>query len=692
MSDARAKVARRGLLNELDIIAQSDVEYEDDAPEIRIGTWYWVKLDEEDKDRFRDENEEGESLWCIQHIGSNYIHFKNVYDNTWRIHFDDFLMKCRYEPDALHHIRKMQKEAREEVRLKLGEIEELSRRLGVSPRQQITGGSPNQGRAENALVPISGTENIQDYKNELVRAKEEKLPQLFKELKDLHEELASWSKADLLPLEAEAEKFGEATGAVKERIFHVELYAGLIEESVLVRKGEPAPQGTKIHLMQRRHYMDEECLLDYRAGGMDFKKIGEFDRWISKKSNFERIFPHPRCVVAFRVRRITKRYEATCLSDFIKFTQWDSWNKQTFLYVRNGERLYRLDTEIDFGERLFPYIEDFKKKDKLWADVWSGGRVTKVVTDRERSAVIQEYEENKKKHEEWCEKWVGKKVREGVPTRCKVIEFGSGKKKERRYHEGDSPWYFSGTSHHEGYKYQGLKEVNKDNVYYDDVMEYLDEQAKEYNRIVLVLQGLLDRSEVFHPHEPIRLWKPEHFQENIELVFDVDKALYSGEKPDFEAYRARLNASLKKGSHTVGQRDFWLKKEAEKENERQAQDWRIKDPIRYKKFEPFGNPGPSEIAEVVRYMPRAKKCGFEWERDRLTYNDSYWDERKSNKIRCTLTVPNDRLLNVDAYQTGDYKQFFEDPRTREEYLKWAPLLLAAEDFKAGNKKGKKDER
>lgn len=44
-----------------------------------------------------------------------------------------------------------------------------------------------------------------------------------------------------------------------------------------------------------------------------------------------------------------------------------------------------------------------------------------------------------------------------------------------------------------------------------------------------------------------------------------------------------------------------------------------------------------------------------------------------------------KLLNVSAYTPGDFKQFFADPRTRAEYLKWAPLLLAAEEFHAGNR-------
>ena len=49
----------------------------------------------------------------------------------------------------------------------------------------------------------------------------------------------------------------------------------------------------------------------------------------------------------------------------------------------------------------------------------------------------------------------------------------------------------------------------------------------------------------------------------------------------------------------------------------------------------------------------------------------------------TITVPVDKLLNVSAYKPGDYKRFLSDPRTRLEYLQWAPLMMAAEDYHGG---------
>lgn len=48
-----------------------------------------------------------------------------------------------------------------------------------------------------------------------------------------------------------------------------------------------------------------------------------------------------------------------------------------------------------------------------------------------------------------------------------------------------------------------------------------------------------------------------------------------------------------------------------------------------------------------------------------------------------FVCPQAELLNVDAYATGDYKQFYADPRTRMDYVVWAPLLLIAEDASVG---------
>jgi len=88
------------------------------------------------------------------------------------------------------------------------------------------------------------------------------------------------------------------------------------------------------------------------------------------------------------------------------------------------------------------------------------------------------------------------------------------------------------------------------------------------------------------------------------------------------------------------------------------------------------------VAKADYVWPKSRKCLFRWTRDSLR-SDWYGNYKK---IKCSVTVPMDELFNVDAYTPGDYHQFYDDPRTREEYLEWAPLLLAAEDYHAGKLK------
>ena len=165
------------------------------------------------------------------------------------------------------------------------------------------------------------------------------------------------------------------------------------------------------------------------------------------------------------------------------------------------------------------------------------------------------------------------------------------------------------------------------------------------------------------------------------MIYDGDNILHYGEAPSFEAYRIACNASLKEGSLTIGQDDFWAEKEAEKECKRMDGDWRVKsDAHRPERFRPYGNPGPGFLAKVANWHARSRKATFQWQRDRRTY--SRWEDK--GPIDTSVTVPEDRIFNVSAYKPGDYKQFFIDPRTRAEYMRWAPALLTAEEYHAGN--------
>ena len=228
--------------------------------------------------------------------------------------------------------------------------------------------------------------------------------------------------------------------------------------------------------------------------------------------------------------------------------------------------------------------------------------------------------------------------------------------------------------------------VNDTNRYFDECKKDIEDRIKKYNRIALIIQGLFDRSEVLHPHAPAKTWTPDGFDACIKLIYDGSMVISNGEKPDFEAYRSECNASMRAGSMVVGQEEFWLLKEGAKESERRDKDWRYsKETYRPKTFEPRGNPGPGHVTAIADWKPRSRMAVFKWKRERQR-EDSWSGKWQGDPIDTSLTVPESALFNVSAYKAGDYKRFLGDSRTRQEYLKWAPFLMAAEDYVNGKLK------
>jgi hypothetical protein len=621
--------------------------------ELSVGQWYWVKSEEYTSGGGK---RTVERLACITRLGTNYAKLvapvgQHSGSCSWRIHFDEFDSECRPEPDAQSVIDREIATHRGNVQALMLEIRDLTMRLGVSPRPALQDGS--EARAISLRTDATP---VKEYKAALVKAQKETLPKLFERIKNENEAMAAWMTGALLPLQGQVNQLRPAIKAVEARVLNVEIYAGLTEQVVQIQDGAPAPLAERIHLFQRRHYMDEECLADYRAGGMSFHEIAEFDRWLLEPANLQRLLPLPRCVVAFRVRRNDKEHDFS-LSEWISFSlnKEGDLDKLTFLYLRNGEQVWRLKTAIEFGARLFPDLGTAElEQGKVYAHkhYLSDHDDPKLISERRYHAMQEEEAQEEARQEARRKADIArKKAGDKSVSSTDAIFYHV-----RRESEDYIPW-------------------TRENVHYDDIAAKVKQQVEHHNRLVLVLQGLLDRSQVFHPHPQWALWTAEGMAAALELLYDDARALSAGPPPDFEAYRARLNASLTAGSHTVGQEDAWEEREARRENERQRRDYRIRNRSDYKRFRPYGDPGPGTVATVVGMHGQQARFAWHREKRRQRWNDG-------ENVSCALAVPTSRLLNVDAYTPGDFRQFYDDPRTRADYLQWAPLLLVAEDWHA----------
>ncbi len=666
-----------------------------------VGQWYWVRDSRSELDDETDEWEDVEYEWlgCITEIGSNYVELHSPKGHRGqsycRVHFDKFFDELRYEPDHARVIDKNVIKYKLQVEEKMDEVKAVTARLGVSNRLSIEERSES---SSTALATLSGTDNVKTYKNELIRAKETELPELFEEIREANENLAMWMSAEAVPLEAMASAMKSCVDDVQDRIFNVSIYAGLTEDVKQIQDGEPADISEKLRLMQRRLYMDEECLLNYQLGGMDFESIDDFDKWLCKPENLDRIFPFPRCIVSFKVRREKKpRDWGGDPKKIFLHIELEDADKKTYLYIRNGERVYWMGCDLEFGLMLFPSGKIFDPTEPMMVRMHFDN-VEEIIPVREFEALCKEHDDDEAEHERKMaerKKWISENMppkldNDNEDDEDDDFEMSEARREKRRKILAKAPHGSVSSYFHSSFRENEWKPFNSTSVYFDEALKEVGDRVKHYNRIALVVQGLFDRSDVLHPHPPVKLWSAEGFGQALELVYDDSNTLYEGERPDFEAYLRKCNESLKTGSVVIGQDGFWQEREAEKENNRLDNDWRNRSDYRHERFTPYGDPGPGYIAKIDKWQPRAKKAIFRWLRERRSFRRYRWDD--DSPLRTTVTVPESRLFNVDAYKPGDYKQFFKDPRTRADYLQWAPMLIAAEEYHAGNFKVQKAKR
>ena len=628
----------------------------DVSPE--VGQWYWVRGGDY---RIFVPGEPSGVTWfgCCVGVGSNYIRLQspkgNVGECSIRVHVDDIAAKLIYEPNHDHFLQAAYTYHQSKANELIAEVKCITEHLGVSTQLSVPSGS-------NSLVVMSESSDITRYEDQLVVAKDETLPGLLEELKDQNELVCFWLTAGSLAMLAQSDNLLGCIGEVEKRIFNVSLYAGLTESVIELRGGEQGNYGAQVHLMQRRLYMDEECLLRYEGGGMEFGDIGQFDEWLLKEANVDRLLPFSKCIVTFRVRRDAKvrKSDGTLLNSFIDFNLAEG-DKTTYMYIRNGECLYRMNCGHDFGENVFPDAGVFDPSEPMM--ITRRFSQTKLMSVREwedRKDKSDSMEIRKKAwvvdnpEREWC-------ISNNIKYNSSSVNVS---------------WRWANPEHNSSDLFDsGLWQPFDDtNVYYDDALKTIEADIDCYNRVALIIQGLLDRSEILHPHPKVCINTAEG-SELLKLVFDNSNVLHDGDAPDIQAYFDKCNALADGDSIFIGQHDQWQANMIAQENERRENDWRCDNVSCGTDFTPHGNAGPGVLARCSRFSKKNQTVTFAWLRERQAGGE--WLDPT---IRTTFTADLSLMFNVSAYKKGDYLQFFKDPRTRQEYLKWAPYLLAAEDL------------
>lgn len=549
----------------------------------KIGEFYWVKT----KD---DESEEvGEMLMGVFHLASNHVEFQKATSGGGhyyeQIRYRDLMKMTRIEPNWRAVLD-------QQIEVKRIELSEAVKALADS----VKGADllPDETAAPT-LLPAVTRRSPEEAKKSLIKLRDKKLPVLKKDIEKITQEITALHRDTCLPMFAETERMTKATKGIENQLFALELYAGLWQSIKQIGEGKPAPDETPITVRQMLRYMDEETLIDWDGGGMDYKKLGDFDKWIAKPENYSRILPEPRCIVAFQIRRNPKDYGRP-LSIAHAFSQMEEHkaNKWTYLVMRNGENVYRLTVDIEFRPRLLPMREEF--------------------------------------------------------TEC--------------------------------FKNRDFENVGPDDLKYDKHVEAAKEKIFTYNRIMFLVQGLLDRSKTFSPHPPINLADGDQIARYFQAKFDEQDGLPSAHPPNWDQYRDAANAKIKPGTYVYCDereegRTVWNRFGSwEKRPHSTERPWiaEVKSVSRDRKKVTFRWPlGERETSEWVidHSRPVPNKPGWYYKKKIVTNHGMKWGLQ---------TVDMENCFNVEAYTPGDFKKFLCDAYLKGAYLEWAPELLSAEKW------------
>jgi len=588
-------------------------ELNDPLDAVKVGDWYWVKFDDEKWDDKKGKHVkvgEHEDMMCVYEVGSNYVGF-SVYENDRihtseeRVHFDEFLGRCRPEPDWKAVLNIRMEGFQKQIAAKTMEMVERAKELCLLK-------APRQEQAEAvSMLPARSSVDLRAHQKELVQY-QKSVPEISKEIDELAKEFGAAARNMALPDMAQLGVVKDSIKIVEDRIFTIELYVGLKEDVIRIADGEPAGVDEPVAVRQLMLYMDEETLFDYSDGGMDFTKLGDFDKWVVRPENLCRVLPEKRGVVAFQVRRHKKDYGTPSnLLTAWTHMNWHNDNMLTYLLIRNGQRVYRVASDIDFAPRLIPTADEISKEPFEEVNHWSNKREVKVVTP--------------------------------------------------------------------------------ESVKYDDHVRKMMGRIQHYNRVVVLLQGLLDRTDVFAPHPSIRLSKAADMEKWVRLIRDEEKGL-SGLKVTLKEYLEQLNKTLRTGKWVYVLRQYRC---AEKENKYSNKHY---TQLHGKSVE-IVRPQRSWAAEAmpavckVQAMKRdGSAVKVSWSKGKNSRGKEIWvsnpdkpgwghyDYDDNTEMMLHEWVPVAFVMNISDYTAGDYKMFLCDRALRGEYLEWAPSLLTAEDW------------
>jgi hypothetical protein len=201
-----------------------------------------------------------------------------------------------------------------------------------------------------------------------------------------------------------------------------------------------------------------------------------------------------------------------------------------------------------------------------------------------------------------------------------------------------------------------------------------------YQRNVLMLQGLIDRTDVFKPHPVgINLLKPETYGSAVRFIHDAESLLGTG-KPDFWGWLKSLNLKTQRGDRLYFTEFDW--DEFYYEGKEDKDSLRTRFPIpgwdshrpksgvyNVQRIESFKRSYHDEsISFICHFNPKDTVY------KKRTYWESYSENERKSSIPFRLFPGDHFVLNYENLNREDAEFYLKDRVNRQNYLKMIPII------------------
>jgi hypothetical protein len=202
---------------------------------------------------------------------------------------------------------------------------------------------------------------------------------------------------------------------------------------------------------------------------------------------------------------------------------------------------------------------------------------------------------------------------------------------------------------------------------YLEAMEKAEAEKRRFYTVLILIQGLLDRTKVFHPlpEEQINICNLAIAQKYITLLYDSENLLGQN-RPSFDNWLDEVNGKLEVGCRIVGDfNNYYLHQYFGGNNDRKR---------------PKGTLNPDDNTLYVIEKKDGDNFFFYYSREGETIYSGWGDYRGHQAVRRAsyLVHKSDGfVINIDAVTVEEIEYYLRSRINRHKYLQLVPLLKAA---------------